>query len=68
MKGILGYTEDPLVSSDIISDTRSCIFDAGACVPVNKCVIKVIGWYDNEFSYAYRVVEMANYMYSRESC
>lgn len=67
MKGILGSSDEPLVSSDIIGDSRSCIFDAGASVAVDKCFIKVIGWYDNEYAYAYRVVEMLNYMHSREA-
>lgn len=67
MKGILGYTDDPVVSSDIIGDSRSCIFDAGACIVMDKCFIKVLGWYDNEYAYAYRVAEMLNYMHSRET-
>jgi glyceraldehyde 3-phosphate dehydrogenase len=57
LKGILEYTEDPIVSSDIIGNTHSCIFDA-ACTMANGNLVKVIGWYDNEFGYSCRVVDL----------
>ncbi|MAF36795.1 type I glyceraldehyde-3-phosphate dehydrogenase [archaeon] len=62
LKGILEYTELPLVSTDIIGNRHSTIFDA-SCTDVinanNDCLIKVLAWYDNEFGYACRMVEMA---------
>lgn len=57
MKGILGYTEDPIVSADIIGDTRSSIFDADSTMVIGKTV-KVISWYDNEWGYSTRVVDL----------
>ena len=58
MKGILEYTEDPIVSSDIIGNPNSCIFDALSTM-VKGSLVKVVGWYDNEFGYASRVVDLA---------
>ncbi|MFZ1730358.1 MAG: type I glyceraldehyde-3-phosphate dehydrogenase [Bacteroidota bacterium] len=57
MKGILEYCEDPLVSSDIIGNSHSCILDAGSTM-VNGNMVKVVGWYDNEFGYSCRVVDL----------
>ncbi|MFP3860428.1 MAG: type I glyceraldehyde-3-phosphate dehydrogenase [Bacteroidales bacterium] len=57
MKGILGYTEDPIVSADIIGDSRSSIFDADSTMVIGKTV-KVISWYDNEWGYSTRVVDL----------
>ena len=68
MKGILGYTDENLVSTDFTSDCRSSIFDAKASIAVSDCFVKLISWYDNEFGYANRVVDLVNYMLSRESC
>lgn len=56
LKGILYYTEDPLVSTDIIGDPHSCIFDALSTM-VHGDLVKVIGWYDNEWGYSCRVVD-----------
>ena len=58
MKGILGYTEDEVVSSDFIHDKRSSIFDAGSSIELNKNFFKLISWYDNEWGYSNRVVEL----------
>ena len=58
MKGILSYTEDPIVSSDIVRDTHSSIFD-GLMTDVNQNLIKVVSWYDNEAGYAARLVDLA---------
>ncbi|MFH1593087.1 MAG: type I glyceraldehyde-3-phosphate dehydrogenase [Candidatus Omnitrophota bacterium] len=59
LKGILEYTEDPIVSSDIIDSTYSCIFDAQATMVLTDNMVKVIGWYDNEWGYSNRVVDLA---------
>lgn len=58
MKGILAYTEDDVVSSDFIGDTNSCIFDAKAGIPLNPTFVKLIAWYDNEYGYSTRVVDL----------
>jgi len=57
MKGILQYTEDPIVSSDIVGSTYSCIFDSGLTMVKGK-VLKMSGWYDNEYGYATRAAEL----------
>lgn len=67
LKDILGYTDDDIVSSDVIGDKRSCIFDAKAGIPLNKCFVKLVAWYDNEYGYANRVADFANYMSCREN-
>ncbi|XP_017779788.1 PREDICTED: glyceraldehyde-3-phosphate dehydrogenase 2-like isoform X2 [Nicrophorus vespilloides] len=66
MKGILGYTEEDVVSSDFIGDTRSCVFDAKAGIPLSRCFVKLVAWYDNEYAYAVRVADLLSYMASRE--
>ncbi|XP_022916656.1 glyceraldehyde-3-phosphate dehydrogenase-like [Onthophagus taurus] len=66
LKGILGYTEEECVSQDFCGDQRSSIFDAKAGIPLNKCFVKLISWYDNEFMYACRVVDMLNYIASKD--
>ncbi|MBK9329088.1 MAG: type I glyceraldehyde-3-phosphate dehydrogenase [Sphingobacteriales bacterium] len=57
MKNILAYTEDPIVSSDIIHSPYSCIFDAGLTQQVDN-LVKIVGWYDNEYGYASRLAEL----------
>ena len=58
LNGILGYTEDEVVSTDFIHDKRSSIFDAGSSIELNKNFFKLISWYDNEWGYSNRVVEL----------
>ena len=57
LKGILEYTEDPIVSIDIQENPHSCIFDAQLTSIVGK-LVKVVGWYDNEWGYSNRLVEL----------
>jgi glyceraldehyde 3-phosphate dehydrogenase len=65
MKGILGYTEDAVVSSDFTGCQISSIFDAGACIGLNPHFVKLVAWYDNEFGYSCRVVDLLSYMHSK---
>jgi glyceraldehyde 3-phosphate dehydrogenase len=57
LKGYLKYTEDPIVSSDIVTDPHSCIFDAGLTKVIGNQV-KVVGWYDNEWGYSNRLIDL----------
>lgn len=58
MKGILAYTEDPIVSTDIIGDAHSSIFDASTTMKIGERMIKLVSWYDNEFGYSTRCVDL----------
>jgi len=62
LKGILGYTEDEVVSSDFIHDERSSIFDAGSSIELNKNFFKLVSWYDNEWGYSYRTIDLLKKM------
>jgi len=62
LRGILGYTEDDIVSSDIIGDPRSSIFDAKAGIQLSPRFVKVVAWYDNEWGYSSRLVDLAAFM------
>jgi glyceraldehyde 3-phosphate dehydrogenase len=61
LKGILKYTEDPIVSSDIVTDPHSCIFDAGLTKVLGNQV-KVVGWYDNEWGYSNRLADLITFV------
>lgn len=62
LKGILGYTEESVVSSDFITDPRTSIFDAGAGISLNDNFVKVVSWYDNEWGYSVKVLELIAHM------
>lgn len=62
LKGVLGWTNDEVVSSDFIHDSRSSIFDVKAGISLNDNFVKLIAWYDNEWGYSNRLVDLAHYM------
>ena len=59
LKGILAYTEDPIVSTDVVTDPHSSIFDAAQTMVLEGRMVKAVSWYDNEWGYANRCVELA---------
>ncbi|MFR8873787.1 MAG: type I glyceraldehyde-3-phosphate dehydrogenase [Oscillospiraceae bacterium] len=64
LKGILGYTDEAVVSSDFLGDTRTSIFDANAGIALTDTFVKVVSWYDNEVGYSNKVLELIKHMYS----
>lgn len=62
-KGIIGYTEDAIVSSDILNDSRTSIFDASAGIMLSPTFVKLIAWYDNEWGYSCKVLDLIEHMY-----
>jgi glyceraldehyde 3-phosphate dehydrogenase len=62
MKGVLGYTEEAVVSSDFIGDSRTSIFDAEAGIMLNPNFVKLVSWYDNEWGYSCKVLDMIAHM------
>ncbi len=58
LKNILQYTEDPIVSIDIVGNSHSCVFDAGMTSVIGGKMVKIIGWYDNERGYSSRIVDL----------
>ncbi|KAJ3487926.1 hypothetical protein NLI96_g3200 [Meripilus lineatus] len=67
LKGILGYTQDSVVSTDFTGDTHSSIFDASAGIQLNKQFVKLIAWYDNEWGYSGRVVDLLVYVAKKDA-
>jgi glyceraldehyde 3-phosphate dehydrogenase len=65
LKGILEYTEDQVVSTDFVGSTSSSIFDANACISLNPHFVKLIAWYDNEYGYSNRVVDLISYIHTK---
>ena len=64
LKGVLGYTDEPVVSSDFLGDSRTSIFDADAGIALTDTFVKVVSWYDNECGYSNKMVELIRYMSS----
>ena len=62
LKGILGYTEDDVVSQDFLGDPRTCIFDAKAGIALNDSFVKVVAWYDNEWGYSNKLIDLVQVM------
>ena len=62
MKGVLGYTEDEVVSTDFLGDARTSIFDAKAGISLNDNFVKVVSWYDNEWGYSNKLVDLICHM------
>ncbi len=62
LKGILGYTEDAVVSNDFIGDPRTSIFDATAGIQLSDTFVKLVSWYDNEWGYSCKVVDLVAYI------
>ena len=62
MKGVLGYTEDSVVSSDFIGDSRTSIFDANAGISLNPNFVKIVSWYDNEWGYSCKILDLIQHM------
>ncbi|MBW3988234.1 type I glyceraldehyde-3-phosphate dehydrogenase, partial [Neisseria meningitidis] len=62
LKGIIGYTEEDVVSTDFVGDNRSSIFDAKAGIALNEGFHKLVAWYDNEWGYSTRVVDLLVHM------
>jgi glyceraldehyde 3-phosphate dehydrogenase len=62
LKGIMGYTEDPIVSSDIVSNPNSCIFDALSTMVMDGNMVKILGWYDNEWGYSCRTSDLCAFL------
>ena len=66
MKGIIEYTDEDVVSSDFISDIHTCIFDAKAGIQLTDTFVKLVAWYDNEWGYAHKLVDLACYMAEKD--
>ncbi len=62
LKGIMGYTEDDVVSQDFVGDARTCIFDAKAGIALNDHFVKVVAWYDNEWGYSNKLIDLVQEM------
>ncbi|KAI9179638.1 hypothetical protein H9P43_004966 [Blastocladiella emersonii ATCC 22665] len=67
LKGILGYTSDDVVSTDFLSDSRSSIFDAKAGIALTDKFVKLVSWYDNEYGYSCRVVDLITHMAKKDA-
>jgi glyceraldehyde 3-phosphate dehydrogenase len=64
MLGIIGYTDEKVVSQDFVGETRICVFDADAAIELNSKFFKIVGWYDNEYAYSVKLLELAELVHS----
>jgi len=62
LKGVLGYTEEKVVSTDFVGETLTSVFDAGAGIQLDPTFVKVVAWYDNEWGYSNKMLEMVRVM------
>merc|ERR1712050_604986 len=67
LKGVLGYTEDMVVSTDFLGDDRSSIFDAKAGIQLSNTFVKLVSWYDNEYGYSNRVIDLVKHMEKQDN-
>lgn len=67
MSGILGYTDEPTVSSDFCGDSHTCVFDEKAGIMLNDRFVKLVAWYDNEWAYSCKILDLISYMYSKDT-
>jgi glyceraldehyde 3-phosphate dehydrogenase len=65
MAGVLGYTEEAVVSQDFVSEPRTSVFDAGASIALSDNFLKLVSWYDNEFGYSTKLVDLATYIHNK---
>ncbi|MDQ1246944.1 MAG: hypothetical protein QG597_1313, partial [Actinomycetota bacterium] len=65
LKGILEYCDEPLVTADFVGNPASCIFDSLCTMVLEERMVKVIGWYDNEWGYSCRLVDLTQYVGAR---
>lgn len=66
MKGVLGYTEEPMVSTDFLGDSRTSVFDATAGIQLTPRFLKVVSWYDNEWGYSNKIIELITHMHKKK--
>ena len=66
MKGILGFCDEDIVSTDLLGDQRSSIFDKKAGIGLSDTFVKLVSWYDNEFGYSCRVVDLIDFMQTKD--
>lgn len=62
MKGVLGWTDEPVVSTDFIGESRTCVFDVGAGIMISPTFVKLVAWYDNEWGYSNKLVDLCAYI------
>ena len=64
LKGVLGYTEEAVVSQDFVSEPMTSVFDAGASIALNDNFFKLVSWYDNEYGYSTKLIDLAQHIHS----
>ena len=67
LSGILGYTEDQVVSNDLLGESCTSVFDAGAGMALNETFVKLVAWYDNEWAYSCKCIDLIQHMASSEN-